>query len=207
MEILKKLYHAGCKLSDMAEKVLKVVLVATVLASAFTLILQVVYRFILVYYVNFSCTWTNELAQDLIVWMTYLAVGICYKENSMASVNLIYDRLKPVSKTVLYLITRVLVFIFLFVGLKYGWDAIQSVKNWTSPSLHLPGYLLHGAPFLGCVLMTYEAVVDVLGVLCGELVPFVCRQPHEEEAELTEDEKRILATMEKELQADIANNQ
>lgn len=207
MEILKKIYHAGCKLSDAAEKVLKAVLVVTVLAASFTLLLQVVYRFILVYYVKFSCTWTNELAQDLIVWMTYLAVGICYKENSMASVNLIYDRLKPAGKTVLYLITRVLVFVFLFVGLKYGWDAIQSVGNWTSPSLHLPGYLLHGAPFLGCVLMTYEAVVDVLGVLCGELVPFVCRQPHEEEAELTEEEKRILAGMEKEIQADIANNQ
>lgn len=125
----------------------------------------------------------------------------------MASVNLIYDRLKPRGKAILYLVTRVLVFVFLVVGLKYGWAAIQSVGNWTSPSLHLPGYLLHGAPFLGCVFIAYEALVDVLGVLCGELVPFVCRQPHEEEVELTDDEKRILAGMEKELRADAANDQ
>lgn len=202
MSILKTIYHGGSKLSDGIEKILKALLVILAFGCAFDLLLQVIYRFILVYYVDFSLTWTNEIAQDFIVWMTYLAIGICYKENSMASVNLVYDKLKPRAKLALYLLTRVIIFVFLYVSLKYGWASIQSVSNWTSASLHLPGYLLYGAPFFGCILIAFEVIVDILGVLCGELVPFVCRQPQEVQAELSEEEKHVLASMERDLDAD-----
>ena len=157
------------------------------------------HRFVLIHFVNFSLTWTNELAQDLIVWITYLAIGICYKENSMASVNIVYDKLKPRGKLILYLITRVLIFIFLYCGIKYGIKSVQSVSNWRSPSLHLAGWTLYGAPLLGCVLIAYEAIIELCGVLCGELIPFVGRQPEVVEEELTEDEKRILEKMEHEI--------
>lgn len=202
MNVLKTIYHGGSKLSDIIEQVLKVILVFLAFGCAFDLLLQVLYRFVLVHFVSFSLTWTNEIAQDFIVWMTYLAVGICYKNNSMAAVNLVYDKLKPLPKFILYLLTRAVVFIFLYFGIKYSWASILSVKNWTSPSLHLPGWILYGAPFLGCVLITFEVVVDVLGVLCGELVPFVCRQPEAEAEEISSEERRVLAAMQRELSAE-----
>ena len=129
MNIIKTLYRSCSRVSDMIDKVLKVILVLLVLGSALDLFLQVLYRFVLVHFVSFSMTWTNELAQNFLVWMTYLAVGICYKENSMASVNFLYDRLKPRSKMVLYLLTRVVVFIFLFVGLRFGWESIHAIQH------------------------------------------------------------------------------
>lgn len=202
MSILKTIYHGTNKLSDGIEKILKIILVALALGCAFDLLLQVLYRFILVYYVDFSLTWTNEIAQDFIVWMTYLAIGICYKENSMAAVNLVYDKLKPRAKFVLYLFTRVIVFIFLYFGIKYSWASILSVSNYRSPSLHLPGWILYGAPFMGCVLIAFEAIVDLLGVLSGELEPFVCRQPVVVEEELTEEEKMVLASMRQDMNVD-----
>lgn len=202
MSILKTIYHGTNKLSDGIEKILKIILVALALGCAFDLLLQVLYRFILVYYVDFSLTWTNEIAQDFIVWMTYLAIGICYKENSMAAVNLVYDKLKPRAKFVLYLLTRVIVFIFLYFGIKYSWASILSVSNYRSPSLHLPGWILYGAPFMGCVLIVFEAIVDLLGVLSGELEPFVCRQPVVVEEELTEEEKMVLASMRQDMNVD-----
>ena len=199
MNVLKTIYRRGSKLSDMIEQVMKAILVFLAFGCAFDLLLQVLYRFVLVHFVSFSLTWTNEIAQDFIVWMTYLAVGICYKNNSMAAVNLVYDKLKPLPKFLLYLLTRGVVFIFLYFGIKYSWASILSVKNWTSPSLHLPGWILYGAPFLGCVLIAFEVVVDVLGVLCGELVPFVCRQPEVEAETISSEERRVLAAMQREL--------
>ena len=199
MNVLKTIYRRGSKLSDMIEQVLKAILVFLAFGCAFDLLLQVLYRFVLVHFVSFSLTWTNEIAQDFIVWMTYLAVGICYKNNSMAAVNLVYDKLKPLPKFLLYLLTRGVVFIFLYFGIEYSWASILSVKNWTSPSLHLPGWILYGAPFLGCVLIAFEVVVDVLGVLCGELVPFVCRQPEVEAETISSEERRVLAAMQREL--------
>lgn len=73
--------------------------------------------------------------------------------------------------------------------MRFGWESIQSVSNYHTASLHLPGYMVYGAPFLGCILMTYEAIVDVLGVICGELLPFVGRQVEEADGELTAEEQ------------------
>lgn len=133
MKIVKTLYVASNKVSDIIEKILKALLILLVLGSAADLFLQVLYRFVLIHFVNFPMTWTNELAQVFLIWMAYFGIGICYKENSMASVNFLYDRLNHRGKIVLYLITRVIVFIFLYVGLKYGWKSIESVSHYTTP--------------------------------------------------------------------------
>ena len=69
MNIIKTLYRSCSRVSDMIDKVLKVILVLLVLGSALDLFLQVLYRFILVHFVSFSMTWTNELAQNFLVWM------------------------------------------------------------------------------------------------------------------------------------------
>ena len=41
--------------------------------------------------------------------------------------------------------------------------------------MRVPGIFLYSAPFVGCVLMTYETVTELLGVISGELLPFVGR--------------------------------
>ena len=38
-----------------------------------------------------------------------------------------------------------------------------------------------------------------MGVLCGELVPFVCRQPEVEAETISSEERRVLAAMQREL--------
>ncbi len=185
------------RFSDLIQKGLELVLVLLVLSCAADLLLQVAYRFILVRFVDFSLTWTTEYAQDALIWITYFAIGICYKEGSMASVNVVYDRLKPRGQLVLYLLTRAAVVIFLYIGFRYGWQAILSVEKWRSTNLHLPGWALYSAPFVGCIFIAYEALTELLGVLCGELKPFVGRPPKAEpEAELTQKEQDILNAME-----------
>ena len=190
------IYAGMNKISEIIQKILEAIVVLLVISCAADLFLQVVYRFILVNFVSWSCSWTTEYAQDALIWITYLMVGVCYKEGSMASVNVIYDRLGKTGKKMLYYITRIVVVIFLIMGLKYGWDAIISMLTWNSMSLHLPGYLLYGAPFVGCVLMSYEAVTEMVGVWCGAIEPFVGRPPVEEEIELTEEEKKELRSIE-----------
>ena len=58
MNIIKTLYRSCSRVSDMIDKVLKVILVLLVLGSALDLFLQVLYRFVLVHFVSFSMTWT-----------------------------------------------------------------------------------------------------------------------------------------------------
>jgi len=203
MATIRNLYRGMNRLSDLFEKVIKIVLFLLVISCALDLAFQVLYRFVLVHYVSFRATWTTEYAQDAIIWITYLTVGLCVKNNSMASVNLLFDRLQGKAKYALYYLTRAIILVFLVVGLKYGWINIQAMSNWNSTNLHLPGWILHGAPFMGCILMLYEVIVDILGTVCGELKPFVGRGKAVEDEppmELTEGEKETLEAMKRELE-------
>ncbi len=203
MKTLSRVYKVMSKISDSVEKVINLILVILVLSCALDLFLQVLYRFVLIHYFDFSMTWTTEYAQDAIIWITYLAIGICYKENSMSSVNFIYDRLSKKGKLVLYLITRIIVLVFLSIGINYGWKAIISVSNWTSTSLHIPGWALYGFPFLGCLFMLYEAITEIIGVLSNELEPFVGKKLKETEGEeLTEEDKKLLDSLQQGMKKD-----
>ncbi len=199
---LHGVYNVLDKISNIIQKIIEAIVVLLVLSCAADLLLQVVYRFVLVHFVSWSCPWTTEYAQDALIWITYFMVGICYKEGSMASVNFIYDRVGKRGKLILYFLTRIVVMIFLVMGLKLGWDAIVSMLNWTSTSLHLPGYLLYSAPFVGCILMSFEVIVEMFGVCSGDLEPFVGRPPVEIEIELTAEEKRELQYIESGLEGD-----
>lgn len=188
------------RFSNLAQKLLELVVAVLVLTCAADLLLQVAYRFILVHVLDFSMTWTTEYAQDAIVWITYFAVGICYKENSMASVNFIYDRLKARGKFFLYCATRAAIVFFLYIGFRYGWQAVMAVSGWNSTSLHLPGWSLYSAPLAGCVFIAYEVVTEFLGVVCGELAPFAGRPPAAaENVDLSGEEEAFLEALQDDL--------
>ena len=81
--------------------------------------------------------------------------------------------------------TRVLFAVFLFVGIKYGYQSMMNNQIYKSPVMRIPGVFLYSAPMVGCILMAFELITEVLGVICDEIVPFVGRpepaQPATEE--------------------------
>lgn len=189
MRTAKRVYTALNALSGVAQKVLEGVAAFLIFTCALDLFFQVLYRFVIIKFVSFSFPFTEEYARYALIWSTYLCAGICLKNGSMASVNLLYDRLKTVPKLVLYYATRVVFVVFLAVGLIYGWKAIQNNQIYLSPVMRIPGVFLYSAPFVGCVLMAYETITEFLGVLTGELKPFVGRPDAVEEIPDVCDEK------------------
>lgn len=183
MNGIRKIYNVLNKISDFIERKLKAVIGVLIFTCAFTLLLQVVYRFILVRFVTLPLTFTEEYARYALIWSTYFSLGICFKEGSMASVNFIYDRLKPRPKLVLYYVTRIIVLMFLVIGLVYGAKATQNNLIYNSPSMRIPGVFLYSAPFVGCALMIYEVIIEIIGVICGEIEPFAARKIAEEYTE------------------------
>lgn len=184
MASIKKLYHGLNKVSGVAQKILEGFIAFLVITCALDLFFQVVYRFIILKFVSFSFPFTEEYARYALIWMTYLCAGMCYKNGSMAAVNLVFDRLKPKARTILYFITRALFVVFLYVGIKYGYKATMFNTIYLSPVMRVPGVFLYSAPMVGCILMAYELITEVLGVIVGEITPFVGRPDPVDEAEL-----------------------
>ena len=177
---MKRIYLVLSRISDFAQKPLEILCALCMATSLLAVFFQVLYRYVIVKYVTFSFPFTEEYARYTIVWVTYLLGGICIKEDRLVSLNLLYDKLSGKSKYALYYLTRVLILMFLYVVVAYGFSYLPQALMFKSPILRLTGVVLHMMPVYGCIIMGYETVVDVLGVICGEQLPFVGRRPQEE---------------------------
>lgn len=184
MEGIRKVYHGLNKISGVAQKILEAITAFLMITCALDLFFQVVYRFILLNFITISFPFTEEYARYALIWTTYLCAGMCYKNGSMAAVNIVFDRLKPTPRKIVYFITRIMFVIFLLVGIQYGYKATMFNTIYKSPVMRIPGVFLYSAPMVGCIFMMYELVTEVLGVIVGEIVPFVGRPDPVDETEL-----------------------
>lgn len=172
MEILRKIYYGMHKCSNIICKILEVIIVLLVVVNAGDVFLQVFNRYVLVKISNISFSWTDEMARYSMIWICYCAVGICFREGSMAQVDIIYSRLEKRSRLALYLVTRILMFLVLFISVKYGIYVCGIKKIFKSAMLRAPGAALYSAPVAGSLLVGFEMLTELAGVICGELEPF-----------------------------------
>lgn len=166
------LYTALENVSQRINKVLEYLVSFLVVTCAAALFFQVIYRFIIIRFVSFSFPFTEEYARYALIWLTYLSIGICYKEGSMASVNLLFDKLNGKSRLMLFILTRLVILIFLVAAMTYGIRFVQNNLIFRSATLGIPGLFLQSAPFVGSVLILFEWLVETTGVLTGRIEAF-----------------------------------
>lgn len=169
---MKKLYHTLNRISNIIYRILTVLVIGVVLVNFGSVLLQVLNRYVIVKVSDISFHWTEEMARYSMIWMCYIAIPIVYREGNMAQLDLIYSRLGKKPKTVLYIITRILCMVFIILAVHFGIGVIRSRMMFKSSILRAPGYTLYSAPIFGCVLMGFEMVTEVVGVLAGELTPY-----------------------------------
>ena len=90
----------------------------------------------------------------------------------MAQVDIVYGKLGHKGKLILYIMTRVLIFLVLLIAVKYGLYICKIKAIYKSAMLRAPGKLLYSAPIVGSFLVGYEVLTELVGVFCRELEPF-----------------------------------
>jgi len=169
---MKKLYQFLNKISDVICIALSILLVIIVSLNAGSVFLQVINRYIIVKISDLSFPWTEEMARYSMIWVCYLAIPLCYREGAMAQLDMIFDRLNHSGKMVLYIMTRLICFAVIYCGVHYGFQILQLKMYYRSSMLRAPGYMLYSAPIVGCVLLAFEIITELVGVFSGELQPF-----------------------------------
>lgn len=170
--ILSPIYSGMHRISNIICKIMELFIVLIVLLNAADVFLQVFNRAILVKISDLSLSWTDELARYSMIWICYCTLGICFREGSMAQVDLIYGRLGRKGRIVLYSITRALMLMVIVVSVKYGLYVCEIRAVYKSAMLGIPGPFLYSAPIVGSFLVLFEMLTEFVGVLAGKLVPF-----------------------------------
>ncbi len=172
MQTLRKFYQKLNKVSDCLLKAIGILVAGMVVASILVVLLQVLNRYVLCKISDISIHFTDELSRYLMIWNAYLAIAMCLREGSMARVDILYTRLGKKARMLLYLLTCAMTFVFYFVVIRYGIVYSHVMRAFKTSMLKWPGNIVYLAPVVGAVLMALESVIELIGVLSGELEPF-----------------------------------
>jgi TRAP-type C4-dicarboxylate transport system permease small subunit len=107
---------------------LVVLLVAAMVVAGF---LQVANRFVL----NVSLSWSEELQRYLNIWIVFLAVPIGYRRGAHLGMNMLFERLPPLSQRALLVLQELL---WLALAVAIAWFATRIMvvaRNQTSSTL------------------------------------------------------------------------
>ncbi|NLI22982.1 MAG: TRAP transporter small permease [Clostridiales bacterium] len=166
------MYRKMRKIQDRVDGVLEKLAVAMLALLVLTIVFQVLYRFVIVRFVAFSFPFTEELARYLMMWFTYLILGVCFKEGMHASVTIVSAALPKRGKLILYGFIRAGMLAFLGVALVMGVRITGRSWLYTTPTLQLPMAVLYAAVVVGAVLMALQILLEMYAVFTGLEEPF-----------------------------------
>ena len=130
----------------------EVILVILVVCMACVMGAQVVARYLF----NNSLSWSEEVAQYMLVWATFLSVSYCVKKRCSIKIEQFLNILPEPGQTFLRLVRHTLVFVFCLIMIPYAWTYLQQAieSQATSAALGLPMYYIQSAPLVGFILLT-----------------------------------------------------
>ncbi len=158
----------------LVEKVINKILLVMVCSMMFAMLVAISIQVTCRYLLNFSPTWTEEVARYLMIWLCFfgapLAVGIG------GHVGIQYFMLKVPSelRKAVRIITMISIIVLLLIIVKKGYDLNLLIWVQVSPALRISmGYVYLAVP-VGCILMVIEFVYAILkGTKDGDHLPFI----------------------------------
>ena len=149
---------------DSLEASLRRVLLVLVSGIVLSVVLQIIARFILLV----SIPWTDELARYLMIWASFVGLGVAFRRGQLISVAIVKDNLPPRLYRMATLVSDVLCSIFAIVAIIYGIKLCLLNAGQVSPALRISLGIIYGAIPVGCLLFLLFAVESILSPPAAE---------------------------------------
>mgnify|MGYP003588706069 CR=1 FL=1 len=123
----------------------------TVTAALLALFINVILR----YGFNYTLAWSEELVREVIIYTTFIGLGVAIKNKSMIKIDAVVQ-LVPILKTPLNYFSNLVTMIFGLMMIYYGWKmaALQVMTNQKTIILQIPlVYLYAIIPVMGVTIL------------------------------------------------------
>ena len=139
------------------------------IAAVCVIFLQVLAEVVSRYVFNFSIAWGQELAETLIVWITFIGAGVAMLRAEHMAINILYNMLKSKGATKTFiLIADLAVLFFLVIAVYSGSVLVQRTWEMKTVTMEIPAGVLYLAYPVGCALMLIVCIRDIFKHLRGE---------------------------------------
>ncbi|WP_407493013.1 TRAP transporter small permease [Pseudooceanicola sp. MF1-13] len=142
------------------------------------MITQVFFRYVL----GGSLIWAEELCRYLLIWQTFLVLGLAYSRGEFVTLDFVPSALPPRGRWILRAVMAVPILAFLLVMAWYGYDFASRFDRQTIPALDFIWTSLTGEALglsirwvyvsvtVGLVLMSFHVVADLIVTYRRQLI-------------------------------------
>ena len=112
-----------------------------------TMLLQVIMRYVL----NNSLSWPEEFGRYCYVWTTFLSLGLTARYGNMLRVTVVMDFVPNLLRSIITIITQLIVVIFFAVFFYNSFGVVSSIKlmGQTSTAMGWPMYAVYYSTIIG----------------------------------------------------------
>ena len=143
------------------DKIINYALFAILAVMVSTMACNVFCRFVL----RFSIYWADELAQSLLVWLTFLGAAVAIRESSHYSFDTIQNSLKGVTLKTYKILGNVIVIAMVAAMLYWSSIVTVGISSWIMPALGVSRALLYVACPVGCIFMLIYSFRNLIKIV------------------------------------------
>ncbi|MCB1474347.1 MAG: TRAP transporter small permease [Rhodobiaceae bacterium] len=135
-------------------RLLRVIAGTTMSIIVVVMVVQVVARYVF----NGSLIWAEELCRYLLIWQTFLYVGMAYQRGELVSVEVVPLMLSPRVRFALKVLVTVPALTFLWLMMTNGYDYAGRFSNQVIPAIDFISTSLIGKPVGLSIFWVYISV-------------------------------------------------
>ena len=154
------------RLDNLLSSIIKVITACVLCIQVAIIFLGVIFR----YFLNSPLTWVDELTCYLLVFTTFMGGYVALKENKLARIGFLLDKMPGWLKKALIILADAAVLIFVaaiaWYGIKLG--GMPTILNQRTPSMGIPMICFYFFIPLSGTLMSIHMVVRTVDAFFGK---------------------------------------
>ena len=143
----------------------------SMLAIVVIMVVQVFARYVL----NASLIWAEELCRYILIWQSFLLIGIAYHQGELVALELLSGKVTPAVRFLIRLLVTLPVCYFLYLMVRHGIVYAGRFQAQTIPAIdfiwtslfgrpaHLPIFWVYVSVPLGCAILLVHVVAGLVG--------------------------------------------
>lgn len=151
----------------------------SMLAIVVIMVVQVFARYVL----NASLIWAEELCRYILIWQSFLLIGIAYQQGEMIIIDMLTGKVSPRVRFLIRLIVAIPVCYFLYLMVSHGIVYAGRFKAQTIPAIdfiwtslvgkpaHVPIFWVYVSVPVGCAILLIHILAGLVAEGFGLLRP------------------------------------
>jgi len=151
------------RIADILEGALKFLVIIMLSALTIIVVVGIAARYVFLV----SIPWTEEISRYLMIWASFLGLGVAYRKRELIAVKLLTDLLPKKMFRIAFFVSDILCSIFLVVVVYYGVKLCVQNSDQVSAAARIPTSIVYAAIPVGGVIYLFFSLESILDFFKG----------------------------------------